>query len=127
MKQKVLITGASGFVGFHLIEAALEQGLEVYAAVRKSSAVAHLQSYKITYTFPDFDNVDSLEKEIREKKYDYIIHAAGTTKAKNQNEYNLINATYTINLIKAAERCNDTIRSYRLWFCIFINHVFNII
>ena len=110
MKQKVLITGASGFVGFHLIEAALEKGLEVYAAVRKSSAVDHLQSYKITYTFPDFGNVDSLEKEIREKKYDYIIHAAGTTKAKTQNEYNLINATYTINLIKAAERCNDTIK-----------------
>lgn len=110
MKQKVLITGASGFVGFHLIEAALEKELEVYAAVRKSSVVEHLQSYKITYTSLDFANVESMEKEFREKKYDYIIHAAGTTKAKNQSEYNLINATYTINLIKAAERCNESIK-----------------
>ena len=41
MKERVLITGASGFVGFHLIEAALKKELEVYAAVRPSSQIAH--------------------------------------------------------------------------------------
>jgi UDP-glucose 4-epimerase len=46
MRQKVLITGASGFVGFHLIEAALAKGLDVYAAIRKSSDIRHFQSYK---------------------------------------------------------------------------------
>jgi UDP-glucose 4-epimerase len=102
MKKKVLITGASGFVGFHLIEAALAKGLEVYAAIRKSSDIKHLSSYQINYTYPDFNSVESLEKELREKKYNFIIHAAGTTKAKNQQEYNYVNATYTVNLAKAA-------------------------
>jgi nucleoside-diphosphate-sugar epimerase len=101
MKQKVLITGASGFVGFHLIEAALAKGLDVYAAVRKSSDIKHLASHAIKYTYPDFTSVESLAKELKEKQYDFIIHAAGTTKAINQGEYNKVNASYTINLAKA--------------------------
>lgn len=102
MKQKVLITGASGFVGFHLIEAALAKGLDVHAAIRKSSDIKHLSSYNVTYTYLDFTSIESLEKELKEKQYDFIIHAAGTTKAKNQEEYNKVNASYTLNLAKAA-------------------------
>lgn len=102
MKQKVLITGASGFVGFHLIEAALSKGLEVYAAIRKSSDIKHLASYNIQYTYPDFTNEQNLMDELIEKNYDFIIHAAGTTKAKNQQAYNEVNAQYTINLANAA-------------------------
>lgn len=101
MKQKVLITGASGFVGFHLIESALSKGLDVYAAVRKSSDIKHLKTYNLKYTYLDFTNIDNLKKELIEKQYDFIIHAAGTTKAKNQEEYNRVNATYTANLAKA--------------------------
>lgn len=101
MRQKVLITGASGFVGFHLIEAALAKGLDVYAGIRKSSNVKHLSPYNIKYSYPDFTSVSNLEKELTEKQFDFIIHAAGTTKAKNENEYNKVNAASTINLAKA--------------------------
>lgn len=101
MKQRVLITGASGFVGYHLIEKALASNLEVFVAVRKSSDVKHLQSYKLNYTYPDFSNPASLEAEMKEKQYHFIIHAAGTTKARTAEEYNHVNATYTGNLAKA--------------------------
>ncbi|HEX8357393.1 MAG TPA: NAD-dependent epimerase/dehydratase family protein, partial [Segetibacter sp.] len=104
MKHKVLITGASGFVGFHVVEAALAKGLDVHAAVRKSSNVAHLKDHNITYTYPDYTNINSLEKELKDNGYTYIIHVAGTTKAKNPEEYNRINADYTVNLAKAAAR-----------------------
>jgi len=101
MKQKVLITGASGFVGFHLIEAAIASGLDIYAAVRKSSDITHLQSCNINYTYPDFTSVDKLRHEFEEKQYDYIIHAAGVTKAKTQDAYNAVNSTYTKNIADA--------------------------
>jgi nucleoside-diphosphate-sugar epimerase len=102
--ERVLITGASGFVGFHLIEAALRHNLEVFAAVRKSSQVEHLKHFPIQYTSPDFTSVEALQKELEEKKYDYIIHAAGTTKAPDQKAYSLVNATYTVNLAAAAQK-----------------------
>jgi UDP-glucose 4-epimerase len=102
MKERVLITGASGFVGYHLIEEALKNNLDVYAAIRKSSKIDHLKDFKIQYTYPDFDDVAALEKEIIENRYDYIIHAAGATKARSQEEYNQTNAGYTYNLATAA-------------------------
>jgi nucleoside-diphosphate-sugar epimerase len=104
MKQRVLITGASGFVGFHLIEAALAHNLEVFAAIRKSSNVEHLQHLPIQYTYPDFRSIEALQKELEEKRYDFIIHAAGITKARTQQDYDAVNAGYTYNLFKAAQQ-----------------------
>jgi len=102
MKQRVLITGASGFVGYHLIEEALNNNLEVFAAVRKSSKVDHLNGFDIKYTYPDFTSVQALKDNIIENKYTYIIHAAGVTKARSAKEYDEINAGYTYNLALAA-------------------------
>ncbi len=101
MNRKLLITGASGFVGYHLIEEALRQGYEVYAAVRETSTVNHLEHLPIHFTYPDFSNVNALRKELDEKEYAYIIHAAGITKARTQKEYDKVNAVYTRNLAQA--------------------------
>lgn len=102
MKERVLITGASGFVGYHIIQEALNNNLEVFAAVRKSSDVAHLKNLNITFTYPNFNNISALQQEIADNNYQYIIHAAGITRASGQDAYNAINVTYTINLAKAA-------------------------
>jgi nucleoside-diphosphate-sugar epimerase len=110
MKERVLITGASGFVGYHLIEQALLNGLEVYAAVRKSSSVEHLKTFNIQYTYPDYLNIDALIKDIEQQQYSYIIHAAGLTSAKTDEQYNLVNATYTYNLALAATRAGHKIK-----------------
>ncbi len=101
-RKKVLITGASGFVGFHLIEAAIAAGLEVFAAVRPDSDISHLTAMSIQYVHLDYSSVASLEQELEAKQYNYIIHAAGTTKAKTKEQYDLVNAVYTRNLAAAA-------------------------
>lgn len=110
MKQRVLITGASGFVGYHLIETALNSELEVFIAVRKTSDIKHLQSYNLHYTYPNFGDITNLENEIRNQQYDFIIHAAGTTKARTSEEYNYVNATYTNNLAKAIAGTNGIVK-----------------
>jgi UDP-glucose 4-epimerase len=102
MRKRVLITGASGFVGYHLIQEALNNNLEVYAAIRKSSQTDHLKHLDIKYTYPDFNNSAALQKEFEANQYNYIIHAAGLTRAKNQQAYNAVNVNYTVNLAKAA-------------------------
>jgi UDP-glucose 4-epimerase len=114
MKEKVLITGASGFVGYHLLVEALHNNLEVYAAVRKNSKIDHLNGLDIKYTYLDYTDLDALTTEIREKQYDYIIHGAGITRAISAAEYDLVNATYTENLAKAAVQSGVNIKKFVL-------------
>lgn len=102
MRERVLITGASGFIGYHLIEEALKQNLEVYAAVRKSSKIDHLKHLDIKFTYLRLSETNELTEDIEKNKYDYIIHAAGVTRSWSQAQYNHINATYTANLANAA-------------------------
>lgn len=102
MKERILITGASGFIGFHLIEAALGRGLTVYAAVRTGSDVRHLKGYDIEFCELNYTNVELLTKQLEAIGCQYIIHAAGTTRTGSQEAYNAINAGYTVNLASAA-------------------------
>lgn len=101
MQKKVLITGASGFVGYHLIEQAIARGYKVYAAIRRSSNVDHLSGFNVTYTNLNYADTTALRKDIVDNGYDYIIHASGTTKAKTLADYNLVNADYSRNLALA--------------------------
>jgi len=112
MSKKVLITGASGFVGYHLIVKAIECGLEVYAAIRSNSNVSHLKGLNVNYVQLNFSAVDELKAALEEKQYAYIIHAAGTTKAKTLQEYNRVNAEYSRNLALAASLVNYTVEKF---------------
>lgn len=102
MNGKVLITGASGFVGYHLTETALKAGLEVYAAVRKSSVVDQLKHLPIQYVYLDMSDKDAMREQFAAHRFDYVIHAAGLTRAKNTEEYNRVNAEYSLNLATVA-------------------------
>jgi nucleoside-diphosphate-sugar epimerase len=102
MRGKLLITGGSGFVAYHIICRALQEGLEVHVSTRPSSATVHLKELDINYSTLNFADPGSLQKELEQKQYDYIIHAAGSTRASSQEQYNLVNAVYTSNLAKAA-------------------------
>lgn len=112
MRKKVLITGASGFVGYHLITTAIEHGLDVYAAIRPNSDISHLKDLDINYVNLNFNVVDELKTELEAKQYAYIVHAAGTTKAKTLQEYNKINAQYSKNLALAASQVNYKLEKF---------------
>jgi nucleoside-diphosphate-sugar epimerase len=103
MKEKVLITGASGFLGYHLIQSAIDAGMEVFAAVRKNSNVDHLSQFRIKYLYLNYEDLEQMSRLIAENKINFIIHSAGVTKAIRQQNYNQVNADNTIRLAKAAE------------------------
>lgn len=102
MKTKILVTGASGFVGFHLVSAACEAGYEVHAAVRQSSQVADITPYVQKFVYPDFNQISSLSALFASEKYDYVIHAAAMTKAKSEAEMMDANVGVTERLLQAA-------------------------
>ena len=47
--RKILITGASGFIGGFLVEEALRRGYETWAGIRAGSSKAHLQDKRIHF------------------------------------------------------------------------------
>lgn len=105
MKGKILITGANGFVGYHLTEAAQQAGFLIDAAVRKGSDTTLLNTLTspgIRYVYPDYSSVEALTSLVSEGEYDYIIHVAGATKAADLEGYNKVNVNYTVNLANAA-------------------------
>jgi len=102
MSKNLLITGASGFVGHHLIEEAVKQGYTVFASVRQTSKIEHLKAFPVQFTSLDFEDHNALRKNLETHQYDYIIHAAGALKVNGPQEYDLINAEYSHNLAQAA-------------------------
>ncbi len=112
MQEKILITGASGFLGYHLVTEALRQDLEVFAAIRPGSPTAHLRSLPVHFTALPYLHPAGLQRLLEAGQYSYIIHAAGLTRAHTEEEYNTVNATYTRNLGEAAARADLPLKRF---------------
>ena len=100
--MKILITGASGFIGSYLVEHALEKNWEVTAAVRRTSDKTYLQDKRLRFLELNFGN----EQELREKlqaagTFDYVIHNAGATKVLKEADYFYTNTGHTERFVRA--------------------------
>ncbi len=103
-KRKVLITGASGFIGSTAVDKALELGYETWAGIRKSSSKQYLQDERIRFIDLNYGNKEMLAEQLREfislnGKFDYIIHIAGLTKALKKDDFFRVNYEQTRNLV----------------------------
>ena len=58
--ERLLITGASGFIGSHLVRQALEAGYEVWAAVRKDSDKTRLEKQGVKLLEVDYYDEEQL-------------------------------------------------------------------
>ena len=107
--MRVLITGASGFVGYHLISAAQARGLEVVAGIRAGSKTDHLD---VRTTVLDYGNEAALTAHLADGEYDYIIHAAGATGAPHPEAYDKANAGVTETLAAAAVKALPALKKF---------------
>ena len=99
MAKKILITGAGGFVGGFIVEAALERGYETWAAVRATTSLEYLSDPRINIIELDFSDANVLREQIslfvaEKGKWDYVIHNLGATKCTNFRDFNRINCDY---------------------------------
>ena len=101
MNPKILITGASGFIGSFIVEEALRQGFETWAAVRGSSSRQFLQDERIHFIELNLSSEEQLREQLKGYDFDYIVHAAGVTKCLNKEDFYRINTEGTKNLVHA--------------------------
>ncbi|MBS5978170.1 NAD(P)-dependent oxidoreductase [Dysgonomonas sp. Marseille-Q5470] len=104
--KRILITGASGFIGSFLVEKALEEGYETWAGVRKSSSREYLKDDRIQFLDLNFGDKNKLKEQLSHFKkkfgmFDYVVHNAGVTKCLDAEDFDKINFRYTANLIDA--------------------------
>lgn len=117
--MNILITGATGFIGKFLVDYALEEDLNVFAGVRKSSNRSGLAEKNIGFVELDLSNPDLLFNQLTQftkdqGNIDYVIHNAGITKSTDISAYELVNCTYSINLIRALEKLDQQIKKFTL-------------
>ena len=99
--MKILITGASGFIGSFIVEEALKRGFETWAAVRKSSSREWLKDERIHFIELNLSSKAQLVEQLRGMDFDYVVHAAGVTKCLNKADFHRINTEGTKNLAEA--------------------------
>lgn len=99
--KKILVTGASGFIGSFVVEEALKRGFETWAAVRKGSSRRYLQDGRIRFIELDLDDPDGLRGRLAGIGFDYVVHAAGATKCLHAADFFRINTQGTKHLAAA--------------------------
>lgn len=94
--KRVLITGASGFIGSFLVERALELGAEVWAAVRPSSSRRYLSDPRIRFIELNLSSAHRLREQLcSAEPWHYVFHAAGVTKCTDEADFARVNTEGT--------------------------------
>jgi nucleoside-diphosphate-sugar epimerase len=103
MPDRVLVTGATGFVGSHVAQAFVEAGYEVRVGTRASSNLRWISNLDTERVPLDVrGEPEDISRAV--ENVDVVVHAAGITRARRAEEYYSVNAGGTDKLAAAALR-----------------------
>jgi uncharacterized protein YbjT (DUF2867 family) len=99
--MKILITGATGFIGTYLVKALSDQGHSIRCLARNASRVGSLRAIGVDICYGDLTVKDSLMSLV--DGIDVIYYLAGEVYSKKKKDYYEANILATSNLREVAE------------------------
>ncbi|MHB1050265.1 MAG: NAD-dependent epimerase/dehydratase family protein [Bacteroidota bacterium] len=110
MKPIAFVTGATGFIGSHLVERLLSKGYHVRCLVRNPKRPGFLKDLPVETFEGDLFSIAALEKGIDGAQYVY--HIAGAVAAKSKEDFFRFNQIGTRNVIEAVARVNPKVKKF---------------
>jgi dihydroflavonol-4-reductase len=107
---KALVTGGTGFIGSHLVNALLDNNWSVRCLVRGTGNASWLEGLSIERCPGDCCDPMSLPQAVQ--GVDVVFHLAGVTKALDERTYFTVNAAGTDNLVRACLECNPKLKTF---------------
>lgn len=108
---KILLTGATGFLGSHLLESFISQGFQVVILKRASSdtsRITHLLEKVKSYNI-DQVNVKTIFQEI---KPEIVVHTACSYGRKNESLFDIVNSNLIFGLDLLEESINTNVKTF---------------
>jgi nucleoside-diphosphate-sugar epimerase len=107
---KAFVTGATGFIGSHLVDELLKKKYEIRCLIRKNSNTKWLKDKPVEFIEGDLFTEEVLKKALNE--VDYVYHVGGVTFAKKKEEFWRGNVEATKSLLEAVYKYNPALKKF---------------
>jgi len=108
--MKVLLTGASGFVGSHILDALMASGIATAILLRPTSSRRFIKQHlpRIEVRLGSISDLPSLREAMHDATH--VVHCAGCTKAPRVAEFYEVNQVGARNVVQAVNHRRDHIQ-----------------
>ena len=96
---KALITGASGFIGRHVVPHLLEKGYELRCLVRPTSDRSFLKQFPVEFADGDVMDPESLRRAV--DSVEFVFHLAGVAQVVSSRRFFELHTQGTVNVAQA--------------------------
>lgn len=108
--MKVFVTGATGFVGSHLVEELVNRGYEASVLIRKTSNLRWLSTPCVRHVYGNVEALNNEEVIKAIEDANYVYHVAGITKALKKEVYYRVNRDGTVRVCEMCERYGKNLK-----------------
>lgn len=108
--MRVFLSGATGFVGSHIVERLVDAGHQPICMVRKTSNTALLESLGVETVVGSLTDLERVAETLAE--VDAVVHVAGVIKVRDTDDFYRMNGDASGELARLAHAANPNLKRF---------------